>query len=363
MEKISIIMPTYNSEKYVGRALKSVIEQTYPMIELIIIDGDSKDRTMDIINNHREHISIVVSEPDDGIYDAFNKGILCATGDIIYFLNSDDYLIHSIIIEEMMACFDKQHSIVYGDISLIYENDQESRTYGREFSLDDLSKGYVPPHQAFFVRKQLFEIYGLFDKKYKIAGDFERAICFFKNEVGKIKYINKNVAAFRVGGISSNYVTRAVGLLEKEKIIKESLHIDRPLAEVEIQNNALYRQWLEMILVEKVGITRRLHQLTCKNVAVFGSLETADYLIQDLSLEGFVTGFIIDNFNSSPFYKFNIPIIKEADIDQHLEHIDCVIVSIESAIGYDITARLKARYGHKIAIFWWKEFFNNGKIA
>lgn len=360
MKKISIITATYNSEKYIERALKSVVEQTYPLIEYIVIDGCSKDKTVDIVNRYIAHVHNFVSEKDEGIYDAFNKGILRATGDIIYFLNSDDYLISPTIIEEVMSYFNTNNevSFVYGNVQMTYEDKQKSRLYGREINMDDFSKGYAPPHQAVFVKKSLFETYGPFNKNHKVVGDFERSAYFFKHELGRTKYIDKVIAAFHIGGISSNYTTRVIGLLEKEKVIKELFQIERTLAEVEIRNNALYRQWLEKILVEKVGITSALHQIPCKRAAIFGSLQTADYLIQDLFLEGIEVSFIIDNFHESSVYKFGIPIIKEVELQPQLEQIDCIIISLESSTGNDITSRLKEEYGHSVKVLWWKELLD-----
>ncbi|MGG1518920.1 glycosyltransferase family 2 protein [Paenibacillus oryzisoli] len=354
MIKISIITATYNSEKYVERTIRSVIEQTYSEIEFIIIDGYSKDRTVDIVNNYKENVDIFVSEPDEGIYDAFNKGIVHATGDIIYFLNSDDYLVSSTIIEDVMNSFDDDISLVYGNVQMIYEDKQAPRLYGREFTLDDFSKGYAPPHQAVFARKWLFDTYGLFNKNHRVVGDFERSAYFFKYELERTKYINKVIAAFHVGGISSNYTTRVIGMLEKEKVIKDLFQVERTLAEVEIRNNALYRHWLEKLLLEKKGITNCLHN-ACKRVAIFGSLQTADYLIQDLFLEGFEVPFIIDNFHESSIYKFDIPIIKEIELQQRLQQIDCIIVSLESSTGSEITSSLKEKFGHQVKVLWWKQ--------
>lgn len=356
--KISIITVCYNSQKYIENTIKSVLKQTYSNIEYIIIDGNSIDRTMEIVKNYKKQIDKVISEPDEGIYDAFNKGIVNATGDIVYFLNSDDTLYKEDIIEIIMEEFENYtNSIVYGNVLLNDEHNHFPMIYGKEISIEDFKKGYAPPHQAVFVHKELFEKYGMFDTQHKIIGDYERSAYFFLKEQGRIQYVNEIIASFRVGGVSSNYQSRIIGLKEKEEVVSQLFDIDVDFTKTEIVNNALYRKWLESILLNNQGITAQLKAKNIKNVVVFGAMTTGLYLIEDLQKENFnILGVIDNNKNiQNENIEREINIFPESWLIQNQDHVDAVLVSIESNQDDEIIQRLKKDLTEKVYICSWKE--------
>ena len=157
--KVSIITATYNSEQYVEDTILSVINQTYADIEYIIVDGGSRDNTIQIAQRYRDKIATLISEPDKGVYDAFNKGIRASTGDIIYFLNSDDFLYNESIIEMVASRFNENRELnaVYGNVLHRGNNTETDQIHGWEFSDHDFIKGYMPPHQALFVKRDMFD--------------------------------------------------------------------------------------------------------------------------------------------------------------------------------------------------------------
>ena len=179
MLKVSIITVCYNAAYSIERTIVSVANQTYKNIEYIIIDGASTDETMSIVKKHAEFITLVVSEKDKGIYDAMNKGVLQSTGDILYFLNSDDQLFAKDTIGRVVSQFqlNSKANIIYGKVKFINIPDKIINT----FKVDDfeykksidLVLKRVIPQQCFFVKRMVFDVIGLFDVNYKICGDYD----------------------------------------------------------------------------------------------------------------------------------------------------------------------------------------------
>jgi len=203
---ISIITVCYFSEATIESTIQSVLSQDYPQIEYIIVDGGSKDRTLEIIAKYSENISKLISEPDKGIYDAMNKGIKLATGDIIGILNSDDIFYTSSIISDVASAFtnDLEIAAVYGNISYFNENKQNVRTwitkpyYDRFF--DD---GEVPPHPSLFVKKSVYDAIGAYFPDFKISSDYEFMFRAFKVNGYKSYHLNKFIVNMRMGGEST----------------------------------------------------------------------------------------------------------------------------------------------------------------
>ena len=172
--KISIITVCYNSADTIADTLDSVAAQTYPDIEYIIIDGGSTDGTLDIIKRHKVHVAALISEPDHGIYDAYNKGWKKATGDVVAFLNSDDSYMHKDVLEEVADVMSQPDvDVCHGD--LIYANCINTSKLvrywqGSEHQTGDSLKGWMPAYPTFFVRRSLFERYGGFDTNYPRQG-------------------------------------------------------------------------------------------------------------------------------------------------------------------------------------------------
>lgn len=204
--KISIITVTYNSAKTLEHTIQSVIDQTYKEIEYIIIDGASSDETLNIISKYNTHINLFISEPDKGIYDAMNKGIKIATGEIVGILNSDDLFYDKRTLEKVINEFDKEDiSCVYGNI-VYFKNNVENvvriwRT--KPYSDDFFESGEVPPHPALFVRKKVYDEIGLYKTNFKIAADQEFMIRMLKMHKYISKYIDEYLVKMRVGGKST----------------------------------------------------------------------------------------------------------------------------------------------------------------
>lgn len=223
--KISIITATYNSGKTVGDTLKSVLAQTYHDYELLVVDGASKDNTLEVVKKMEplfEGRMRYISEPDKGIYDAMNKGIRMATGDIIGILNSDDFYTS----DDALACIawtleKEKVDAVYGDIH--YVDDEELKKCVRYYSSKPFRRwmmrlGFMPAHPSFYCRKEVYEKYGAFDaENYRVAADFENLLrLIFVNKI-KTHYINKDFVTMRTGGASSS------GLESHKRIMRDHL--------------------------------------------------------------------------------------------------------------------------------------------
>ena len=206
--KISIITVCYNSAATIEETIQSVTAQTYRDIEYIIVDGMSKDTTVAIIKKHEGEITKWRSEPDNGLYDAMNKGIKMATGDVIGILNSDDLYQDSDVITGVMNQFNNEPGldILYGDLVYV-KSDNTDKVVRNWKSKDYYSRFFehanVPPHPALFVRRKVYEEAGLFDLDYQIAADYEFMLRIFKNHKFNSKYINRLMVRMRLGGASN----------------------------------------------------------------------------------------------------------------------------------------------------------------
>lgn len=205
--KISIITIAYNSGHSIADAIQSVLAQTYPNIEYIIVDGKSKDNTVEVVKSFGDRISKFVSEPDKGIYDALNKGIKMATGDIVGFMHSDDLFASDDIIEKVAAIFAK-HDVdsIYGDLQYVYKNDTDKvLRYWKsgEFSIRKLKMGWMPPHPTFYVKKKVYDQYGLFNTNFRIAADYDTMLRFLGKYRISTMYLPEVMVKMRVGGASN----------------------------------------------------------------------------------------------------------------------------------------------------------------
>jgi glycosyltransferase len=217
--KISILTPTFNSEKTIKDTLDSVSEQSYKNVEHIIIDGKSKDKTLDIISKHKIGKMKYISESDRGIYDAMNKGIKLASGDVVGILNSDDFYFHNKVIENVVkAMKDSGSDVCWGD--LIYvgkENTNKVIRYWRSsgYTVGKFRKGWVPPHPTFFVKKKIYDKCGLFNLNFRIAADYEIMLRFLEKYNVKSCYIPGVMVKMRIGGKSNkNFSNILIGARE-----------------------------------------------------------------------------------------------------------------------------------------------------
>lgn len=228
--KISIITVCYNSSATIEETLKSVQAQTYKDIEYIIIDGNSKDKTLDIVNQYKDIVSILVSESDKGLYDAMNKGIQLATGDYVGILNSDDTFYEPQTIEKV-ANFLKENPLdaCIGDI-VQHKNGKIIRKYSsKDWNPEKLKIGFMPPHPSIFFKRSLFNKYGVYTLGYKIAADYELIIRYFLKQNISFKYSNIITTSMAVGGESSSgYVSYKKITEEVDKAFKDNQIVYSP---------------------------------------------------------------------------------------------------------------------------------------
>lgn len=227
---ISIITATFNSAKTIKDTIQSVLRQTNKDFEYLIIDGGSTDETIDIVKSYESEFSgrlKWVSEKDQGIYDAMNKGIKMASGDVVGILNSDDYFTSDDILQTVDNAF-KSHEIdaIYGDIHFIRDGapDKCVRYYSsRMFSPFWLRFGFMPAHPSFYCKREVFEKAGLYSLDYKIGADYEMMVRLFKKYRIKSLYINKDFVTMRTGGASNNNVRSRITLINEDvKACKEN---------------------------------------------------------------------------------------------------------------------------------------------
>jgi glycosyltransferase involved in cell wall biosynthesis len=263
--KITIITVCLNSENYIEKTIQSVLTQTYPNIEYIVIDGNSSDNTLSIINKYRAEIDIIISEKDAGIYDAMNKGVSLSTGDIIYFLNSGDRLYNNTIVEQVVNIFigKPEYSMVYGDLIFYSDKEEKYITNNRKGDLVDFLI-HGTSHQSLFVRKKLFETVGLFNTNFTILADKDWLL---RSIIGKrlpILYMGMPMSYFLAGGISCQY--RNEYFFEDSRIIRD--YLDHPIIKQSIRSNPLtFIRLLSIILfLELNKITIKIFN---KNFAVY----------------------------------------------------------------------------------------------
>lgn len=222
--RISVITATYNSGRTIGDTLESVLRQTYSDVELIVVDGASRDDTMDVVRRYEPRFGGRLhwtSEPDRGIYDAMNKGIARATGDVIGILNSDDFYTSDTVLErvaEAMAGGDVD--AVYGDIHYVRDGDLHKcvRYYSsRPFRRGLMRLGFMPAHPSFYCRREVYERCGTFDTTYRVAADFENLLrLIYVNRI-RTRYLPVDFVTMRTGGASTS------GLSSHRQIMRDHL--------------------------------------------------------------------------------------------------------------------------------------------
>jgi glycosyltransferase involved in cell wall biosynthesis len=219
--KISIITVVWNNAKTIKDAIDSVLSQTYENIEYIVIDGASTDGTVEIVQSYGDKISKFVSEKDKGLYDAMNKGIWLATGDIVGILNSDDFYIDEFVIEKVVKEFrQKNVDSLFADLVFVKPENLEKvvRYYDSSyFTPEKFVYGWMPAHPTFFVKRWIYERYGFFNTTYTIAADYELLIRFLYKHLISYHYLQEPLVAMRLGGISTRNFKNTL-LLNKEII-------------------------------------------------------------------------------------------------------------------------------------------------
>lgn len=252
--KISIITATYNSGNTVADTLKSVLAQSYHDYELLVIDGASKDNTLEIVRNMEPQFEgklRYVSEPDKGIYDAMNKGIRMATGEVVGILNSDDfYTSHDVLETVASKMQDAEVDAVYGDVHYVDDKDLTKcvRYYSSKlFHRWMMRLGFMPAHPSFYCRREVYEKFGKFDTSYRVAADFENLLrLIFVNRI-RTFYIPKDFVTMRTGGASSS------GWESHKKIMKDHL---KALSKNKVYSNFFLLSLRYFYKIVEVGVSR-----------------------------------------------------------------------------------------------------------
>lgn len=220
--KVSIITVCYNSSKTIEDTIKSVLSQNYKNIEYIIIDGLSTDKTLDIINKYKNEIALIVSEKDNGLYDAINKGISLANGEIVANLNSDDFYIDENVISDVVEKFKKENTdLLYSDLYYVEEENTNNITRfwkSGEYKKGAFYKGWMPPHPTFFVKKEIYNKYGVFNLKLKSAADYEIMLRFIHKYECTVSYLSRVTIRMRVGGVSNASLSNRIKANREDKL-------------------------------------------------------------------------------------------------------------------------------------------------
>lgn len=224
--KISIITVTFNRAGVIKKAIEGVLRQKYKNYEYIIVDGASKDNTIEILKDYEEKFEgrmRWISEPDKGLYDAINKGIRMATGDVVGIINSDDFFhidnTFDIIAKEFK---DETIDAVYGDTRLLFDDGREKINSCASFRRWMYRIGMMPGHQSFYIRKDLFEKYGYYKLGYKIAADFELLTRFMYVNKLNVRYIPQAYFTFSMGGVSTQLSNKLLLNKETVRALKEN---------------------------------------------------------------------------------------------------------------------------------------------
>lgn len=206
--KVTIITAAYNAAKTIDETLDSVARQSHPDVEHIIVHGASTDGTLSIIEQYRDKLAAVVSGPDHGIYDAMNKGLALASGEVVGFLNADDVYADTDVLSRVVDIMERENlDALFGDVEF-FRSEDPTRTVRRyrsaRFSPDQIALGWMPAHPALFLRRRVYESYGVFRTDYRIAGDFEYCARIFHGNTLAYRSLPETLVRMRTGGISTS---------------------------------------------------------------------------------------------------------------------------------------------------------------
>lgn len=213
--RITIITACYNSVDFILDCIKSVLSQTYSEIEYIIVDGNSNDGSKEVIQRYEDKIAIFSSEPDRGVYDALNKGISMASGDVIGLLHADDLFGSSQTLQYVSEVFDPakrssdglgQIDVVYGDLVFCERHNLNRITRywkSEPFKTHLLKRGWMPPHPTVFMRREVYRKHGFFDTQLKCSADYDYILRVFSDETLTFHYLPEVITKMRMGGIST----------------------------------------------------------------------------------------------------------------------------------------------------------------
>ena len=248
--KVSIITVVFNGERYLENCIQSVLSQNYPNIEYLIIDGGSTDHSLQIIEKYQAKISQFISEPDEGMYDAINKGIQLATGDVIGLLHADDFFADYEVISKIVQKFDDSDiEAVYGDLEYVNAKTLEivRRWKSNQHKDRDFVCGWMPAHPTLYVRKELFAKYGDYSLLFGTAADYELILRFlFKNRI-KAVYLPQLFVKMRTGGQSNATISSRVNAFYNDYAAARFNHLPMPLVAVVLKKLRKVKQYLKTI--------------------------------------------------------------------------------------------------------------------
>jgi glycosyltransferase involved in cell wall biosynthesis len=208
--RVSIITVVFNNARTIASAIESVRAQSYPSIEHIVVDGGSTDGTLEVLERYRDGLARVIPGPDRGIYDAMNKGLAAATGDIVGTLNSDDFYANPRVVETVVRAMVKSGvDAVWGDLEYVGNQDTANvvrRWKSSPYAPGKFRWGWMPPHPTFFVRRSVYERFGFFRDEFRIAADYELMLRFLEKNRVSCRYIPEVLVKMRLGGVSNRTI-------------------------------------------------------------------------------------------------------------------------------------------------------------
>jgi glycosyltransferase involved in cell wall biosynthesis len=219
--KISVITATFNSAATIESTIRSVIDQDHPDIEYIVVDGGSTDGTLDIVRRYTSRISRLIVETDRGIYDALNKGIAAASGDLISILHSDDFFIDTHVLGKYVELFRSTRAdAAYSDLFYVDRSDTDKivrKWKSGTYSPDAFYNGWMPPHPTFIVKKEIYARYGVFDLRFRTAADYELMLRFILKHGISLAYLPEFTIKMRVGGVSNAKVKNRIAANREDR--------------------------------------------------------------------------------------------------------------------------------------------------
>lgn len=334
-DKISIITVVYNSAKTIEQTIHSVLSQSYGNIEYIIIDGQSTDGTLDIIDKYKDKLSYYVSEPDQGIYDAMNKGIAKASGDVIGILNSDDWYDVNAM-ENVMNCFaENSTDIVYGEVKRV-ETDETISMTKKAGPLDDLWYFMSIWHPAFFVKRGVYQRLGGFSTDYEVAGDYEFVLRCYSSRI-KFTYLDKVITYFRSAGISNTKHIKCAEEVNRIalKYIEQAPDRQRVIDENRYRiKEAVFKERCD---IDFCDVTNMLPWSKNKKITVWGTGIWGRKIVKILKESGREIEFLIDD---DPQKEGTYLLETEIKSPQVLEENDSNIIIAVRRINQDIQKQL-----------------------
>jgi glycosyltransferase involved in cell wall biosynthesis len=333
MIKISVITAVYNCESTVGQAIESVLAQSYPAVESVVIDGGSTDGTLAVLKHYHQRLSVLISERDQGIYDALNKGIGLAIGDVIGFLHADDVFESNLVLAKVAAAFeDSSIDAVYGDLVYVRHNDiAHVIRYWKSGSYDvaALRCGWMPPHPTLYVRRAVYERLGRFNTRYRISADYDTVLRFLL--IGKIRatYIPEILVRMRTGGVSNRSLKTIVRKSLEDIQVLRGNRVGWMTA-LALKNLRKLSQFFRLKVTQLQYEDRTIKTNESGAIRVFNSLERIPKLQKwvvagGCHVNGFPVGFT-NGFSQVAAKLCNSSIVNEVSLSAiHLEHAHRVV--------------------------------------